>query len=528
MADPSPRMILFGPGVTAEAPAAEYGNKAAVLAAMAHLGVPVPPGFSLNVSICEEFYQNDRVLPEDVSGLLSCGTGYIERSTGLSFGSGRNPLLVSVRSGAPVTMPGVMDTILNVGLNRETVRGLIYRTGNPRFAWDSYRRFLEQFGRSVFGHDPQVYRAIIGQYREREGVEDESELDFHSLREIAEQFERIFSRKNGRRFPENVNDQLILATEAVLGSWMSPRAEQYRSMHLVKGARGTAVTVQAMVFGNMGGGSGAGVAFSRNPWTGEPGLLVDFKFGSQGEDVVSGDKGVATQLEIQERLPVEYQALADIAGSLEKRFRDMQDLEFTIQEGSLYILQSRSGKRAPYAALRIAVDLWKEGVITIDQARMMLEDVDLDHIVLRGVRTSDPPLATGISASSGVASGKIALNVDQALQFSGEGSVILVRETASPDDIQGIGVAEGILTSRGARTSHAAVVARQMGKVCIVNCTDLSIDIRRHLCRFGSRVVYEGDTITLDGETGAVYSGTVEVTLERPEALLSVVRSWGL
>jgi pyruvate,orthophosphate dikinase len=521
-------MILFGPGVTVDAPPAEYGNKAAVLAAMAKLGVPVPPGFSLNVSICEEYYENDRVLPEDVSSLLSCGTGYIERSTELSFGSARNPLLVSVRSGAPVTMPGVMDTILNVGLNRETVRGLIYRTGNPRFAWDSYRRFLEQFGKSVFAHDPQVYRAIIAQYLEREGVDDESALDFHSLREIAEQFERIFSRKNGRQFPDNVGDQLRLATEAVLGSWMSPRAEQYRSMHLVKGARGTAVTVQAMVFGNLGSASGAGVAFSRNPWTGEPGLLVDFKFGSQGEDVVSGDKGVATQREIQERLPGEYKALNEIAERLEKRFKDMQDLEFTIQEGALYILQSRSGKRAPYAALRITVDLWKEGAVSVKEARMMLEDIDIDHIVLRRVRTSDPPLATGISASSGVASGKIALNVDQALQFSGEGSVILVRETASPDDIQGIGVAEGILTSRGARTSHAAVVARQMGKVCIVNCNDLSIDAKRHLCRFGSTVVYEGDTITLDGETGAVYSGTVEVTLERPEQLLAVVRSWGL
>jgi len=528
VAELSPRMILFGPGVTIDAPAAEYGNKAAVLASMANLGVPVPPGFSLNVSICEEYYRNDRVLPEDVSVLLSCGTGYVERSTGLSFGSGRNPLLVSVRSGAPVTMPGVMDTILNVGLNRETVRGLIYRTGNPRFAWDSYRRFLEQFGRSVFGHDPRVYQAIVGQYLEREGVDDESALDFHSLREITEQFERIFSRKNGRRFPENVGEQLILATEAVLGSWMSPRAEQYRSMHLVKDARGTAVTIQAMVFGNLGSGSGAGVAFSRNPWTGEPGLLVDFKFGSQGEDVVSGDKGVATQLEIQERLPGEYKALKEIAETLERRFRDMQDIEFTIQEGALFILQSRSGKRAPYATLRIAVDLWKEGVVTMEEARMMLEDIDIEHIVLRRVRTSDPPLASGISASSGVASGKIALTAEQALQFSGEGPVILVRQTASPDDIQGIGVAEGILTARGARTSHAAVVARQMGKVCIVNCTDLSIDVRRHVCRFGSKVVYEGDTITLDGGTGAVYSGTVEVTHERPEPLLEIVRSWGL
>jgi pyruvate,orthophosphate dikinase len=444
----------------------------------------------------------------------------------LVFGSGKRPLLVSVRSGAPVTMPGVMDTILDVGLNRETVRGLIFMTGNPRFAWDSYRRFLEQFGKSVFGHDPKAYHPILRQYLLREGIDDEAALDFHSLRDIAEQYERTFSRRNGRRFPENVQDQLLLSTEAVLGSWMNPRAEQFRKMHLVHGARGTAVTVQAMVFGNLGVNSGAGVAFSRNPWNGEPGLLVDFKFGAQGEDVVSGDKGTTTQAELAQRMPNEFHALEKIAGTLEKEFHDMQDIEFTIQEGVLYILQSRSGKRAPLAALRIAVDLEREGIASREETLHLVEDVDIEHLVLRRVRTTRPPLAYGISASTGVASGKIALTVEQALQFARDDSVILVRETASTDDIQGIGAAEGLLTARGARTAHVAVVARQMGKVCIVNCTDLSIDLHRHVCQFGTNQLYEGDRITLEGETGAIYSGTVAVADERPDALIDIVRSW--
>ncbi|MCQ8894017.1 MAG: PEP-utilizing enzyme [Methanolinea sp.] len=525
MQEKYPRIIFFGPGRKAQVPAREYGNKAAVLATMANLAIPVPPGFALNVSICEEYFRNNRTLPPDLPDMLQEGIRWIERAMDLSFGSGRRPLLVSVRSGAPVTMPGVMDTILNVGLNRETLRGLIVMTGNPRFAWDSYRRFLEQFGTSVFGHNPKVYRTIVREAMAGEDIDDEAALDFHSLQEIAGQFEKVYLRQDGRPFPTDVGEQLACATEAVLSSWMSPRAEQFRRLNLVREARGTAVTIQAMVFGNLGAASGAGVAFSRNPWTGEPGLLVDFKFGAQGEDVVSGDMEVATQDEFRQRLPAEYSALQKIAAQLEREFGDMQDIEFTVQEGSLYILQSRSGKRAPYAALRIAIDLWQEGIIFRDEALRMLENIDTNTIVLRRVQSANPPLSWGISASLGVASGRIALTPSQALRFPREEGIILVRETASPDDIEGIDVSDGLLCARGARTSHAAVVARQMGKVCIVGCRDLTISPERHLCRIRDTALYEGDFITLDGETGAIYAGVGEVVNERPDALIGILQS---
>ncbi|MDI9633492.1 MAG: PEP/pyruvate-binding domain-containing protein [Methanolinea sp.] len=527
MAGECPRMVVFGPGITAHVPAAEFGNKASIVAAMANIGIPVPPGFSLHVSVCEEYFREDRRLPADVPDLLRTGMQWIEKSMGLAFGSSRRPLLVSVRSGAPVTMPGVMDTVLNVGLTRETVRGLVLQSGNPRFAWDSYRRFIEQFATTVCGHDHRTYREIVREYMDREGVADEAALDFASLQEIASQFERVFQRKEGRRFPDDVYEQLARATEAVLASWMNPRAEQYRRIHRITDARGTAVTVQAMVFGNLGAASGAGVAFSRNPWTGEPGLLVDFKFGAQGEDVVSGEGSGVTQEEFRRRLPAEHAALQGIASLLEREFRDMQDIEFTIQEGSLYILQSRAGKRAPYAALRIAVDMEREGIVTREEALRMLEGIDVEGIVLRRVRATEPPVAVGVSASLGVACGMIALSADRAVQFSQEGKdAILVRETATPDDIQGIDASLGILTARGARTSHAAVVARQLGKVCIVACRDLRIDMARRACRFRDTVLYEGDRITLDGETGAVYAGAVAVVHERPEDLIRTVRSW--
>jgi pyruvate,orthophosphate dikinase len=527
MASDVPRMVTFGHGPQDEIKSEDFGNKAAYLARIAKLGIQVPPGFSLNVSICEEYYLNGERLPRDLPDLLRQGIAFIERATGLTFG-GRKPLLVSVRSGARVTMPGVMDTLLNVGLNRETLRRMIFLTGNPRFSWDCYRRLLENFGELVFSHDARQYGSLLKDTMKRNGVLDEVELESSSLKSLAEEYERIFLA-GGRKLPEDVYEQLELAVVAVLQSWMNPRAQTFRRMNLVGNVRGTAVTVQAMVYGNIGPLSGAGVAFTRNPWTGEKELLLDFKFGAQGEDVVSGAQSAVTQRELLETMPQVYQELLAVGKKIESHFKDMQDIEFTMQEGKLYILQSRDGKRAQLAALRIAVELCQEGIISPQEALGRLRGVDIESIIIQKVISHDSPLASGVSASSGVASGRIAFTGEVAERFSAEGHVILVKEMVTPDDIQSITICAGILTARGARTSHAAVVARQMGKVCIVNCTDLEIDVPNHKCRLGGRELSEGAVITLDGNAGLVYldHGKVEVVHEKPLALIDVVKSWG-
>jgi pyruvate,orthophosphate dikinase len=419
-----------------------------------------------------------------------------------------------------------METILNIGLNRSTLRGLIAQTGNPKFAWDSYRRFLENFGTVVFSHDPGLYRKIERVVMENDRVPDEAGLDFAALRIIAEQYEQLYQRTNGKRLPDDVFSQLELATIAILQSWNSPRARTFRNLNLVSGVRGTGVTIQAMVFGNLGSLSGAGVAFSRNPWTGGNELLVDFKFGAQGEDIVSGLMGVVSHQEFAARIPLAARELSDAVKRLESLYGDMQDIEFTVQEGKLFILQSRSGKRAPLAALKIAVDLVRENIIGKDEALDRVREIDTGAITVQAILPSEPPLATGISASMGVASGKVALTSEHAIEFARNSPVILVQETATPDDIEGIGASGGLLTVRGARTSHAAVVARQMGKVCIVSCEELKIDLVRRLCTFPGRDFYEGDYITLDGQSGRVYAGIVPIVAEKPTELIDQLRQW--
>lgn len=520
------RIVTFGYGSTDAVPAPYFGNKAAVLATMASLGIPVPPGFSINAALCAEYHRDGKRLPEDTLSLLSEGISFLEDATGKEFGDERDPLIVSVRSGAPVSMPGIMDTILNVGLNRKTVRGLMSLTGNPRFSWDSYRRFLENFGVVVFDHDPSAYRTLLAEAMEGEGVEDEVELDSASLRELADSYEKVFSGFSRRPFPEDAREQLELATTAVLDSWMSPRAESFRRIHDLGDVLGTAVTVQVMVFGNTGARSGAGVGFTRNPWTGEKEFLVDFKFGAQGEDVVSGEQSATMQSEFRAALPEVYRELLEVGEKLESYYEDMQDLEFTVQDGKLYLLQSRSGKRAPFAALKIAADMWRGGLITPEKALRLLDGVDLDSIMVQKIDTDEAYLSKCISASSGVAWGRIAFSTESAENLASEGQVILVKETITPDDLPGIDASTGILTSRGARTSHAAVVARQMGKVCIVNCEELEIDAKHHKCRIGDTNLSEGEIITLDGDHGTVYAGKAEITFEKPTDLLEIVAGW--
>jgi pyruvate,orthophosphate dikinase len=519
------RMVFFGAGSADEVPREEFGNKAANLARMAALGIPVPPGFSLGVSVCEDFHRNRGRLPADVPVLLGKGIQFLESATGAKYGGRRRPLLVSVRSGAPVSMPGLMETILNVGLNRETVQGLIFISGNPRFAWDSYRRLVQSLGETVFGQNPRPYQNLLRQVMEREGVPDGVELDSLALRELASGYENLFQVSARRKFPGEVFEQLGLATAAVLRSWKGPKVEAFRRLDMIKGVRGTAVTVQAMVFGNMGQRSGAGVVFTRNPSTGDNEMMVDFKFGVQGEDVVSGEASAA-QADPREAMPDVYQELTRHGRRLEQHFKDMQDLEITVQEGKLYILQSRAGKRAPLAALRIAVDMVREGLIQPAEGLAMLRDIDIENIAVVRVGSGGTPLARGEPASTGVASGGIALTSERAESFSANMPVILVRETASPDDLPGVAASAGLLTSRGIRTSHAAVVARQMGKVCIVNCPDVRPDAEGRRCHIGDRELAEGDVITLDGNTGNVYLGTVAMVRERPMELIETARSW--
>jgi pyruvate,orthophosphate dikinase len=526
MEEPCPRVVFFGPGLNGNLSAECYGNKAAGLSEMAAANIPVPPGFVLPVRICEEYYRNGKRLPDDLPGLLDQGIAFLEKSTGYVFGGARNPLLVSVRSGAPVSMPGIMETVLNVGLTPVTVRALLAQTGNPRFVYDTYRRFLENFGTSILDHPRRMYTQNLQDLMQREGITDERELDYRNLRSLCQVYEQVYTSKEYRKCLTDARKQLAESITAVLRSFKGPRASAFFRTGLMGNVSGTAVTVQVMVYGNMGASSGAGVAFTRNPWTGSRNVLIDFRFGGQGEDVVSGDRGAITQDEMAQVMPDVYSDIIGICRRLEAHFGDMQDIEFTVQEGKLYLLQTRSGKRAPYAALQIAVDLCNEGILSQQKALALLENLDLDAIEIQELSSPQHPVGQGISASGGVAYGMVAFTPRRAESDAKSGPVILVRETASPDDIAGIDVASGILTARGARTSHAAVVARQLGKVCVVNCTGLVIEAHLHRCTIGGVMVREGDVISIDGNTGLVYRGRVNVISRRPVDLIATVRQW--
>jgi pyruvate,orthophosphate dikinase len=526
MAPASERMIKFGHGLRMEAPVEVFGNKASVLAEIASIGVPVPPGFSLSVAICDEYFKNGSKLPSDVPGMLKDGIAFLEKLTGLGFGSDRKPLLVSVRSGSPISMPGAMETVLNVGLNRNTVNGLVHLTGNPRFAWDSYRRLIEGFGKTVYGHDPGYYSSLLRSAMAAEGITEEMELDFVTLGNLTMEYERVFSSASHREFPSDVYDQLELAVRAVLDSWMRPKAVEFRKMKGISDVLGTAVTVQAMVFGNMGMRSGSGVMFTRNPWSGNKKALIEFKFGVQGEDVVSGYSAGTAHIDMRNALPQVYAELLKHAQLLEEHYRDMQDMEFTVQEGKLYILQSRNGKRTPLAALRIAVDMYIEGKVGPGEALQMIDGIDVDNIFIQELDALVEPVGKGDAASSGIVSGKVVFSPAAVRASTGGENIVLVREIPSSEDIAAVNLAKGYLTARGGRTSHAAVVARHLGKICIVNCTSLQIDLVHRKCRMGGKELSEGDVITLDGNSGMIYEGEVKAKSERPLDLLAYVSRW--
>ncbi|MCH8684689.1 pyruvate, phosphate dikinase [Pedomonas mirosovicensis] len=500
------------------------GGKGANLAEMASIGLPVPPGLTITTEVCTYYYDHGQSYPPELKGQVEAALAKVEDTVGAKFGDRANPLLVSVRSGARVSMPGMMDTVLNLGLNDETVEGLSANSGNPRFAWDSYRRFIQMYSDVVLGLEHYLFEEQLEILKEEKGVSLDTELDADDWKSLVGTYKGLVEKQLGRPFPQDVNDQLWGAIGAVFGSWQSERAKVYRRLNDIPEDWGTAVNVQAMVFGNMGEDSATGVAFTRDPSTGERAYYGEYLINAQGEDVVAGirtpqyltkiarEKAGATAPSMEESMPETYGQLAEVFEILERHYRDMQDIEFTVQRNKLWMLQTRSGKRTAKAALKIAVDMANEGLITREEAILRVDPQALDQLLHP---TLDPKakrdvLTKGLPASPGAASGVVVFTADEAERLANAGKdVILVRIETSPEDIHGMHAARGILTSRGGMTSHAAVVARGMGRPCVSGAGTLAIDMKAQVMRCQGREVKAGDIITIDGATGEVMVGAV-------------------
>jgi len=511
------------------------GGKGANLAEMTNIGLPVPPGFTITTEVCSYYYKHNQTYPKGLEEQVKKALAKVEKLVGRKFGDPKNPLLVSVRSGAPVSMPGMMDTILNLGLNDETVKGLIEQTQNERFAWDAYRRFVQMYGDVVLGLKPESkeerdpFEVLIEEKKKARGVEQDIELTAEDLKELVYEFKELIKKKKGVDFPEDPWEQLWGAIGAVFRSWMNPRAVAYRKIYNIPDDMGTAVNVQTMVFGNMGNDSGTGVAFTRNPATGENEFYGEFLMNAQGEDVVAGIRTPLPISKLKEVMPHVYEQLLEVRKILESRLKDMQDIEFTIERGKLYMLQTRAGKRTGFAAVRIAVDMVEEGLITKEEALLRIEPDALNHL-LRPIFDAVEKekaikdgrlLAKGLPAGPGAATGRVVFHSEDAEEWARRGEkVILARIETSPEDIKGMYSAEGILTSRGGMTSHAALVARQMGKVCVVGCGALDIDYVKKEMRVNGQVIKEGDYISIDGSTGEVILGKITT---KPSEVLQVL-----
>jgi pyruvate,orthophosphate dikinase len=521
------------------------GGKGAALAEMVNLGIPVPPGFTITTEVCTYYYQNNMTYPPELEEEVKENIKKVENLMGARFGDPKNPLLFSVRSGARVSMPGMMDTVLNLGLNEETVDGLAKLTNNEWFAWDCFRRFVQMYGDVVLGlkpkgkdeHDP--FEEIIDRKKREKNIKFDIEFSVEDLKELVREFKSLIKERTGKDFPNDPYEQLWGAIGAVFRSWNNPRAKAYRELNNIPEEWGTAVNVQCMVFGNMGQDSGTGVAFTRNPATGENSFYGEYLLNAQGEDVVAGirtplpinkkQKTDPTQRSLEEEMPEIYDQLLRIRGTLERHYRDMQDIEFTIQRGKLWMLQTRAGKRTAFAAFKIAVDMVKEGLITKEEAIMRIEPEQLNQI-LRPVfdprekekaLKSGRLLTKGLNAGPGAATGQVVFNAEDAEKWAKEGKkVILVRIETSPEDIRGMNAAQGILTSRGGMTSHAALVARQMGKVCVVGCEEMEISYKDRFMRVNGREIREGNWISIDGTTGEVFEGEIKTT---PSEVLQVL-----
>src|SRR5471032_1233566 len=517
------------------------GGKGAGLAEMANLGLPVPPGFTITTEVCTFYYANKQQYPKDLTAQVTKALAKVGQITGKIFGDKQNPLLVSVRSGARASMPGMMDTVLNLGLNDETVEALAEKSGDRRFAYDSYRRFITMYSDVVLGVGHEHFEELLDMHKERQGYSLDTDLTADDWAELVELYKKRLQQERGEPFPQDPHEQLWGAIGAVFGSWMNQRANTYRRLHNIPESWGTAVNVQAMVFGNMGETSATGVAFTRNPSTGERKLYGEFLINAQGEDVVAG---IRTPQEISEAarveagsdkpsmentLPKAYAELKRIYNALERHYRDMQDLEFTVEQGKLWMLQTRSGKRTAKAALRIAVELANEGLISKNEAILRIEPLTLDQLLHPTIdpRAHRRVVATGLPASPGAASGEIVFSSDEAAELKADGKkVILVRVETSPEDIHGMHAAEGILTTRGGMTSHAAVVARGMGKPCVSGAGAIRVDYKAQTLQAGNVVLKRGEIVTIDGSTGQVLAGRVRMMEPALSGEFGTIMSW--
>lgn len=490
------------------------GGKGANLAEMTNIGLPVPPGFTVSTEACREYFRREQVIWDDLRNEVVSALLTLEESTGKTFGDKKNPLLVSVRSGSVFSMPGMMDTVLNLGLNNDTVNGLAEASGNRRFAYDCYRRFIQMFSDVVLNVEHFYFERALEEKKKSLGVKDDTQLDEAAMQDVIEEYLKIVVRHTKKPFPQDPVEQLILSIQAVFDSWNNQRAIVYRQIHKLPDHLGTAVNVQIMVFGNLGEGSGTGVAFTRNPSDGTNELYGEFLMNAQGEDVVAGTRTPLPIATMKDYLPDAYQQFSELCTLLENHYRDIQDIEFTVERGTLYLLQTRNGKRTAAAAVKTAVNMAEEGVLTREEALLRVNPAQLDQLLHRRIDPSavKDVIAKGLPASPGAASGQIVFYADDAEHLTADGKkVILVRPETTPDDIHGIVAAQGVLTTRGGMTSHAAVVARGMGKPCISGCEDLAIDIVAKTMMVDGRTFMEGDTISIDGTTGEVIAGTVSL-----------------
>ncbi len=508
------------------------GGKGANLAEMTGLGMPVPQGFTITTEACTQYYRDGEKINEEISAQIMEYIGKLEKITGKKFGDTENPLLVSVRSGARASMPGMMDTILNLGMNDEVAERVAEKTGNRRFAYDSYRRFIQMYSDVVMEVGKKYFETLIDEMKERKGVKLDTELSADDLKELAEQFKAEYKEKIGSDFPADPKQQLMGAIKAVFRSWDNPRAVYYRRMNDIPGDWGTAVNVQMMVFGNMGNTSGTGVAFSRNPSTGEKGLYGEYLMNAQGEDVVAGVRTPQPIDMLKKDNPAAYAQFKDIVERLEKHYRDMQDMEFTIEEGKLYMLQTRNGKRTAEAAVRVACDLVDEKMRTEEEAVLMIDAKQLDSLLHpqfdAAALKKAKPLATALPASPGAACGKVVFTAEEATRRARDlkEKVVLVRLETSPEDIEGMHYAQGILTVRGGMTSHAAVVARGMGTCCVSGCGDIKIDEENKVFTLAGHTFKEGDYISLDGSTGNVYGGEIPTVAATVSGSFGRIMKW--
>ncbi|MCD6093497.1 MAG: pyruvate, phosphate dikinase, partial [Candidatus Omnitrophica bacterium] len=503
------------------------GGKGANLAEMTNLGIPVPPGYTISTEVCN-YYQKHHSYPEGLEEELIENLNRLEKISGKKLGDAQNPLLVSVRSGAAISMPGMMDTVLNLGLNDETIKGLVKKTGNQRFSYDAYRRFVQMFGNVVLGIEHSKFEQILEKKKEAKRVKFDTELDADDLKELVEEYKALVKEDKGIDFPSDPQEQLEKGYEAVFNSWNNERAKTYRKLHNIPDDLGTAVNVQMMVFGNMGDDSGTGVAFTRNPSTGEKKFYGEYLLNAQGEDVVAGIRTPEHINKLKEKMPAVYQQLEQIYQKLESHYRDMQDMEFTIEKGELFVLQTRTAKRTAQSAVKVAVDMVGEGLISKEEAVMRVQPEQIDQLLhpMIDPQAKIEVIARGLPASPGAAVGKVVFTAKDAQERGKKEKVILVRLETSPEDIGGMAVAQGILTARGGMTSHAAVVARGMGKCCVAGCESIVVSEENKSFSVGDLQVKEGDYISLNGSTGEVILGKVDLIEPTLSGNFATLMNW--